>query len=46
MSGVFAERERVETRVLGALRCIDAVTGTPVGRAMELQADGDRKSVV
>ena len=40
MSFVFAERERVETRVLGALRCVDAVTGTPVGRAMELRADG------
>lgn len=40
MSGVFAERERVETRVLGALRCIDAVTGTPVGRVMEVHADG------
>jgi len=40
MSFVFAERERVETRILGALRCIDAVTGTPVGHALDVRADG------
>lgn len=38
MSTPFLLRERVETRVLGALRCIDAVTGTPVGRPMEISA--------
>lgn len=40
MSFVFAERERVETRILGALRCVDAITGTPVGHALDVRADG------
>src|SRR6516225_5011741 len=38
----FIELERVEFRVLGALRCLDAVTGTPIERAMSVEAQGTR----
>lgn len=38
---VFRERERVEQRVLGALRCVDATTGAPVAQALRVQAPAD-----
>lgn len=37
------EVERVERRVLGALRCVDATTGAPLGRPLRVQGpDGAR----
>lgn len=38
---VFRELERVEHRVLGALRCVDATTGAPLSRAMHVKAPAD-----
>lgn len=38
---VFRERERVERRVLGALRCVDAVTGMPLPHPLRVQAPDD-----
>ena len=40
MSAIFLELERVESRVLGALRCTDGVTGTPIDRPLEVRAAG------
>lgn len=36
------ELERVERRVLGALRCVDASTGAPIERPLHVQAAGVR----
>lgn len=37
MTLVIDERERVERRVLGALRCVDATTGVAIGQALEVE---------
>jgi hypothetical protein len=36
------ERERVEQRVLGALRCVDATTLTPIEQPITVEGDGVR----
>jgi hypothetical protein len=36
----FRELERIEDRVLAALRCVDAATGVPVSRRLEVEALG------
>ncbi len=38
----FAELERSEFRVLGAIRCLDTVTGMPIDRRMSVGAGGVR----
>lgn len=38
----FALRERLEQRVLGALRCVDATTLAPIDDALVVSADGVR----
>lgn len=40
MSGVLLERERVEQRVLGALRCVDATTLVPLTEPLLLAGEG------
>jgi hypothetical protein len=40
VSRVFRELERVEDRVLGALRFVDATTGVPVAEPLLLEGDG------
>jgi hypothetical protein len=40
MTLVIAELERTETRVLGALRCVDATTGTPVESLLQVTMPG------
>jgi hypothetical protein len=40
MSTPFLELERVDWRVLGALRCVDGVTGTPIERPLEVRVAG------
>lgn len=42
MSRVLRERERVEQRVLGALRCVDATTRAPVELPVTFAAEGVR----
>jgi hypothetical protein len=42
VSRVFRERERVEQRVLGALRCVDAPTLVPVEQPFTFEAEGVR----
>ena len=42
MSTAFRELERVESRVLGAVRPIDAVTGTPIPGPLSVTTEGVR----
>lgn len=37
------ELERIEQRVLGALRCVDATTGAPLGQALRIEAPADAR---
>ena len=40
MTLVIRELERVESRVLGALRCVDASTGAAVAGRLQVQVPG------
>ncbi len=42
MTATLHELERVEHRVLGAIRCIDATTLAPIDEALDVQAAGAR----
>ena len=42
MTLVIHELERTDTRVLGALRCIDASTGAALAGPLQVQAPGAR----
>jgi hypothetical protein len=42
MTGLLRERERLERRVLGALRCVDATTLAPVDDPLFISAPGAR----
>ena len=42
MSRVLHERERVEQRVLGALRCVDATTLAPLEEPLTIEGEGVR----
>jgi len=42
MSTAFRELERIESRVLGAVRPVDAVTGTPLALPFVVSAEGAR----
>ncbi|WP_341679321.1 hypothetical protein [Niveibacterium sp. SC-1] len=42
MSTAFRELERIESRVLGAVRPVDAVTGTPLAQPLTVSAEGTR----